>query len=127
FTLDAESTVMLTTSPSYQTKSDMMLANSPKFPADASVHDYDLYVFDNAFTSIDSASKRIIKENIKKRLENKTVIFIDNDFEDNSYFDDILVMDNGKIISQGKHDELIKTCDTYKKLFNESRGCNDGK
>ena len=95
--------------------------------ARALAHDYDLYVFDNAFTSIDSASKRIIKENIKKRLENKTVIFIDNDFEDNSYFDDILVLDNGKIVSQGKHDELIKTCDMYKKLFNESVGCNDGR
>ena len=94
--------------------------------ARALAHDYDLYVFDNAFTSIDSASKRIIKENIKRRLENKTVIFIDNDFEDNSYFDDILVMDNGKIISQGKHDELIKTCDAYNILFSESMGCNDG-
>ncbi len=94
--------------------------------ARALAHDYDLYIFDNAFTSIDSASKKIIKENIERRLENKTVIYIDNDFEDNSYFDNILVLDNGKIISQGKHDELIKTCDTYKKLFNESRGCNDG-
>ena len=94
--------------------------------ARALAHDYDLYIFDNAFTSIDSASKRIIRENIKRRLENKTVIFIDNDFDDYSYFDNILVLDKGRIISQGKHDDLIKTCDTYNKLFNESRGCNDG-
>ncbi len=94
--------------------------------ARALAHDYDLYIFDNAFTSIDSASKRIIKDNIKRKLKNKTVIFIGNDFEDYSYFDNILVLDNGKIISQGKHDEVIKTCDTYKKLFNESVGCNDG-
>ncbi len=94
--------------------------------ARALAHDYDLYIFDNVFTSIDSASKRIIKENIKRRLKDKTVIFIGNDFEDYSYFDNILVLDNGKIISQGKHDEVIKTCDAYKKLFNESVGCNDG-
>lgn len=94
--------------------------------ARALAHDYDLYVFDNAFTSIDSASKRIIKENIKKRLENKTVIFIDNDFEDYSYFDNILVLDKGRIVSQGSHDELIKTCDAYNILFSESMGCNDG-
>ncbi|WP_296891112.1 ABC transporter ATP-binding protein [uncultured Methanobrevibacter sp.] len=94
--------------------------------ARALAHNYDLYIFDNAFTSIDSDSKRVIKENIKRRLENKTVIFIDNDFDDYSCFDNILVLDKGRLVSQGRHDELIKTCDTYKKLFDESWRCNDG-
>ena len=90
--------------------------------ARALAHDSELYIFDNCFISIDSNSKKIIIENIKKRLNNKTVIIIDDALEDYSYFDNIIVLKNGKIESQGSHEYLINNSDFYKELFKKSGG-----
>ena len=95
--------------------------------ARALAHDCEIYVFDNSFSYIESASKKIIVENIKKRLSDKILIFIDNTFEDYMDMDNIIVMENASIIDQGNHDYLIKNCETYKTLINCSGGSNIGK
>lgn len=88
----------------------------------AFAHDCEIYIFDNSFSQIESASKKIIKENIKKRLSGKIIIFIDDSFEDYQDMDNILVMKNASIVDQGNHDYLIQNCETYKKLINYSGG-----
>ena len=85
-------------------------------------HDCEIYIFDNSFSQIESASKKIIKENIKKRLSDKIIIFIDNAFEDYQDMDNIIVMKNASIVDHGNHDYLIKNCETYKSLINYSGG-----
>ena len=57
-----------------------------------------------------------------ERLKNKTVIFVGNDFDYCLEMDNIIVLNNGFIVDSGKHDELIKTCEIYKKLFEEYGG-----
>lgn len=93
--------------------------------ARALAQDCEIYIFDNCFTSINSASKKIIKEHIKERLDGKTVIFIDNNCDDYLDVDNIVVLDDGKIVNEGTHNYLIENCSTYKKLFHESVGCNN--
>jgi ATP-binding cassette subfamily B protein len=88
----------------------------------ALVHDCEIYIFDNSFSQIESASKKIIKENIIKRLSGKIIIFIDNAFEDYSDMDNIIVMKNASIVDYGNHDYLIENCETYKSLINYSGG-----
>ncbi len=88
----------------------------------ALAHDRDYYIFDNPSSFLNPSSKHIIKENIMKRLNNKTIIFVGNDFDYCSEMDNIIVLNNGFIVDSGKHDELIKTCEIYKKLFEEYRG-----
>ena len=88
----------------------------------ALAHDCEIYIFDNSFSQIESASKKIIKENIKKRLSDKIIIFIDNAFEDYQDMDNIIVMKNASIVDHGNHDYLIKNCETYKSLINYSGG-----
>ncbi|MBR6023867.1 MAG: ABC transporter ATP-binding protein [Methanobrevibacter sp.] len=90
--------------------------------ARALAHDYEIYVFDNSFSQIESTSRRIIKENIKKRLSGKILIFIDNTFDDYSDMDNILVMENSSLVCQGSHDFLIENCETYRRLINCSGG-----
>ena len=85
-------------------------------------HDCEIYIFDNSFSQIESASKKIIKENIKKRLSDKIIIFIDNAFEDYQDMDNIIVMKNASVVDYGNHDYLIKNCETYKSLINYSGG-----
>lgn len=93
--------------------------------ARALAHDCEVYIFDNCFTSISSDSKKIIMENIKRILDKKTVIFIDNNCNDYRDVDNIVVLDEGKIIGEGKHEFLIENCSTYKNLFEESLRCNN--
>jgi ATP-binding cassette subfamily B protein len=88
----------------------------------ALAHDCEIYIFDNSFSQIESASKKIIKENIIKRLSGKIIIFIDNAFEDYSDMDNIIVMKNASIVDYGNHDYLIENCETYKSLINYSGG-----
>ncbi len=65
---------------------------------------------------------KYILENIKKRLSDKIIIFIDNAFEDYQDMDNIIVMKNASIVDHGNHDYLIKNCETYKSLINYSGG-----
>ena len=90
--------------------------------ARALAHDCEIYIFDNSFSQIESDSRKIIKENIKERLSDKILIFIDNASEDYSDMDNIIVMENSSIIDQGNHNHLINNCDTYKKLIDCSGG-----
>ncbi|MBR0370007.1 MAG: ABC transporter ATP-binding protein [Methanobrevibacter sp.] len=85
-------------------------------------YDCEIYIFDNSFSQIESNSRNIIKENIKKRLSDKILIFIDNAFGNYSDMDNIIVMENSSIVDEGNHDYLIKNCDVYKRLINYSGG-----
>lgn len=91
----------------------------------ALTHDRDYYIFDNSFSFLNPNSKHIIKENVMKKLENKTLIFLGNDFDNCLKMDNIIVLDNGFNVASGKHDELIKTCKLYKKLYEEHGGNSD--
>ncbi|WP_461461738.1 ATP-binding cassette domain-containing protein [Methanobrevibacter sp.] len=88
----------------------------------ALTHDRDYYIFDNYASFLNPSSKHIIKENIMERLNNKTIIFVGNDFDYCLEMDNIIVLNNGIVVDSGKHDELIKTCEIYKKLFEEYGG-----
>ena len=85
-------------------------------------HDREYYIFDNSTSFLNPTSKHIIKEKIIRMLDNKTLIFVGNDFDDCLEMDNIIVLDNGLVVDSGKHNELIKTCQIYKKLFEEYRG-----
>jgi ATP-binding cassette subfamily B protein len=58
-------------------------------------HDGEIYIFDNAFALFDDNTKRIIHDSIKSRLQDKTVIFIENDFENDLNIDNVISLDNG--------------------------------
>lgn len=70
-------------------------------------HDGEIYIFDNAFSVFDSKTKRIIKQNIKSRLFDKTVIFIGNDFEQDLDIDNVIVLDNGHMVNPVEYDDSI--------------------
>lgn len=88
----------------------------------ALTHDREYYIFDNSTSFLNPTSKHIIKEKILRMLNNKTIIFVGNDFDDCLEMDNIIVLDNGLVVDSGKHNELIKTCQIYKKLFEEYGG-----
>ena len=90
--------------------------------ARAIAHNRQYMILDNSFSFINRESKKIIINNIVRKSDDKTLIFIDNSFDNYVDFDNIIVLDNGRVVGEGRHDELIKNCRSYQKLYCQVKG-----
>ena len=68
-------------------------------------------------SAIDSETEEKIGIAIKNILENRTNLIITHRLHTIRTSDLILVMKNGEIVAQGKHDELLKSSQDYRKVF----------
>ncbi len=77
-----------------------------------------ILILDDALSSVDiKTEKKIISELIKIRRGKTTTIIVSYRISSIMDADCIYVMDEGKIIEEGKHDKLIKNDGLYKRLF----------
>ncbi|MCH8986905.1 ATP-binding cassette domain-containing protein, partial [Patescibacteria group bacterium] len=77
-----------------------------------------ILLFDEATASLDSKSEKMIQDAIKEiSKEGRTTIVIAHRLSTIVDFDKIIVMDQGKVIGEGTHQELMKSCGTYQKLW----------
>lgn len=86
--------------------------------ARAILRDTPIILFDEATSALDNHSKNKIEETINKLSKTKTIIIIAHSLEIVQNFDNIIMIDNGKIVEQGKHDELINNHGKYFELAN---------
>lgn len=75
-----------------------------------------LLIFDEATSALDYESERIIQENMAAICQNRTVFVIAHRLSTVRHCDRILVMDNGRIIEAGSHEQLIENDGYYAKL-----------
>ncbi|MGB9721473.1 MAG: ABC transporter ATP-binding protein [bacterium] len=78
-----------------------------------------ILILDEATSQLDSESENLIQEALKNLLKNRTTFIIAHRLSTIKNADKILVLDDGKIVGQGKHDDLYKTCSVYKMLYDE--------
>jgi ATP-binding cassette, subfamily B, bacterial len=90
--------------------------------ARAILKDAPILVLDEATSSLDSITEMQIQEAMNKAMANRTVIVIAHRLSTILSMDNILVFDNGKIIEQGTHQQLIKLDDFYKSLWDSQSG-----
>lgn len=76
-----------------------------------------ILILDEATSSLDSESEKYIQEALDALMKGRTVIAIAHRLSTIKKADKIVVMEQGKIIGQGKHEELLKTCALYEKLY----------
>lgn len=76
-----------------------------------------IMILDEATSSLDTESERLVQDAIEQLMKNRTSIVIAHRLSTIKYADVILVIDEGRIVEQGKHDELLeKKGGVYRKL-----------
>lgn len=82
-----------------------------------------ILVLDEATSSLDSESERFIQEGLKELMKGKTALVIAHRLSTIRHMDRILVLDKGRIVQDGTHDELIQQADgLYAKLWSHQTG-----
>ena len=90
------------------------------------IKDSEIYLFDDCFSSLDSDTENRILKNLKNNFQKKTLIIISHRVSCVKDADNIIVLDNGKIIQSGSHNELIKNKGYYKDLYlKQNKEIND--
>jgi subfamily B ATP-binding cassette protein MsbA len=76
-----------------------------------------ILLLDEATSALDSESETIIKESINNLSKNKTTLIIAHRLSTVINADKIVVIDDGQIVEQGNHDELLKKRGVYSALY----------
>ena len=90
--------------------------------ARAILKDAPILVLDEATSALDSESEALIQDALVKLMKGRTSIVVAHRLSTIASLDRIIVLDNGKIVEQGTHAELIKKGGAYNKLWSRQSG-----
>ncbi len=79
--------------------------------------DADVYIFDDCFSALDAKTERAVRDGIRDRLKGKTVVMVAQKINTIRDADSIVVMDKGRVVMQGTHDELMESCPIYREIY----------
>ena len=78
--------------------------------------DPEIFVFDDSFSALDLKTDSKLRAALAEKTKNKTVIIVAQRVSTILNADQIVVLEEGKIVGIGKHQELMKNCDTYSQI-----------
>lgn len=84
--------------------------------ARALVKEAKLYIFDDSFSALDFKTDKALREALSREVTNSTIIVVAQRINTILDADQILVMDEGKLVGKGTHEELLETCNVYKEI-----------
>lgn len=84
--------------------------------ARALVRKPEIYIFDDSFSALDFKTDAILRKALRKETLNACMIIVAQRISTIMDADKILVLDEGKIVGQGTHKELLETCSIYKEI-----------
>ena len=76
----------------------------------------ELYLFDDSFSALDFKTDAALRNALRQETQGKTVIIVTQRIGTIMDADKIIVIESGKIVGQGKHQELLKTCKVYQEI-----------
>ena len=84
--------------------------------ARAIARDPEIYIFDDTFSALDYKTDTTLRKELKKHTKDATTLIVAQRIGTIKNADKIIVLNEGKIVGQGTHKELLKTCDVYKEI-----------
>ena len=81
-----------------------------------------ILVLDEATSSLDSESESLIQDALRVLMKNKTVIVIAHRLSTIMQMDRIVVIENGRVVASGTHNDLLEEGGTYQKLWKIQAG-----
>ena len=76
----------------------------------------DIYIFDDSFSALDFKTSSKLYRDLRKETKDATVIIVAQRIGMTINADQVIVLDEGRIVGVGKHKELLKTCKVYKEI-----------
>lgn len=74
------------------------------------------YLFDDSFSALDYKTDAALRQELHARLGGKTVVIVAQRISTVLHADRIVVLDDGRIVGQGTHEELMETCEEYREI-----------
>ena len=84
--------------------------------ARALVRDFDILILDDSSSALDYSTDAAIRSAIRREYAGKTLIVVSQRVNSIMDADKILVLDNGRIVGEGTHESLLRTCDFYREI-----------
>lgn len=76
----------------------------------------EIYIFDDSFSALDYKTDVVLRRALKQETKNATTLIVAQRISTILHADRIIVLDEGTIVGQGTHKELLNTCDVYKQI-----------
>ena len=76
----------------------------------------EIYIFDDSFSALDMKTDAALRKALEAYVKNSAVIIVAQRISTIMNADQILVLDDGKIVGKGTHKELMQNCETYKQI-----------
>jgi len=85
--------------------------------ARALVSEPDILILDDSASALDYATDAALRRSLKELPEKTTVFIVSQRTSSLQHADQILVLDDGNLVGIGTHDELLKSCETYREIY----------
>ena len=84
--------------------------------ARAIARDPKIYVFDDSFSALDMKTDAALRKALEKKTKHAAVLIVAQRISTILHADQILVLDDGKIVGKGTHEELLRSCEVYEQI-----------
>jgi len=75
-----------------------------------------IYIFDDSFSAVDFKTEAALRRALKEKTATSTVLIVTQRVSTIKNADQIIVLDEGRIVGQGTHQELMETCNVYREI-----------
>lgn len=76
----------------------------------------EIYIFDDSFSALDYKTDVVLRRALKKETKDATTLIVAQRISTILHADRILVLDEGRVVGQGTHKELLKSCEVYRQI-----------
>ncbi len=84
-----------------------------------------IYLFDDSFSALDLSTDARLRRALRPATANSTVLVVAQRVSTIVDADHIIVLDDGRIVGQGTHDELLRSCETYQQIVESQRSAEE--